>query len=242
MRVLKNVRVKTLHSTARQASSTSEPTAHVCLRIVSTNPRLSQVLADELGDVPGVVANSVDIIDVESDWFRPNADDVIIVSEAAIDRWCRHRDERKRADGNTTVIGAIGTQWMRARSAIAHGFDGCVDLRRPARDIVDTLDAIRRGDYEEEVSVDSDPGGTQFFATSLCQDQTDSRILAFVTMGLSDREIGAKVFLSSQTVRNRVSKMLERSHLANRTQLAVACVRFPQLLESYRYAREVTPR
>lgn len=226
----------------RGGSETRRPTEHVRIRIVSTNPRLAQVLADELGELPGVDAESVDIADVESDWFRPNVDDVVIVTEAAIDRWCRHRDHVMRHGGNTTVIGAIGTQWMRTRSARAHGFDGCIDFREPARQIVDALAVVRRGEYHDSVPVESDPGGTQFFATSLCQDETDSRILAFVTMGLSDREIGAKVFLSSQTVRNRVSKMLERSHLGNRTQLAMACVRFPKLLESYRYTKELTPR
>ena len=76
----------------------------------------------------------------------------------------------------------------------------------------------------------------------MCHDEIDRRIAAYITMGMSDRDIGAKVFLSPQTVRNRVSRMLERSQVQNRTQLAMACVVNPDLMRVQRNDEVSTPR
>jgi DNA-binding CsgD family transcriptional regulator len=54
------------------------------------------------------------------------------------------------------------------------------------------------------------------------KDDTDRDIVDLVTLGLSDREVAAGVHLAEQTVRNRLSRILESSGLKNRTQLAVA--------------------
>lgn len=50
----------------------------------------------------------------------------------------------------------------------------------------------------------------------------DRHILDLICIGLPDREIAAAVHASHQTVRNRVSSMLRRSNISNRTQLAWA--------------------
>lgn len=49
----------------------------------------------------------------------------------------------------------------------------------------------------------------------------DREIVALVAEGLDNRQIAARVFLSEGTVRNRISAVLERTGLSNRTQLAV---------------------
>lgn len=49
----------------------------------------------------------------------------------------------------------------------------------------------------------------------------DREIVALVAEGLDNRQIAARSFLSEGTVRNRISAILERTGLANRTQLAV---------------------
>lgn len=52
-------------------------------------------------------------------------------------------------------------------------------------------------------------------------DATDRSILFALVAGKRDREIATEVMLSTQTVRNRISRMLERLELENRVQLAV---------------------
>jgi DNA-binding NarL/FixJ family response regulator len=52
-------------------------------------------------------------------------------------------------------------------------------------------------------------------------DQIDFDIGRFVSMGIADRDIASLVHAAPQTVRNRISAILERSRLVNRTDLAV---------------------
>lgn len=47
-------------------------------------------------------------------------------------------------------------------------------------------------------------------------------IAALVAEGLDNRDIAAKLYLSEGTVRNRISAMLDKLALTNRTQLAIA--------------------
>ena len=56
-------------------------------------------------------------------------------------------------------------------------------------------------------------------------DNVDREIVAMISSGLTDDEISRGVYLSCQTVRNRISRMLERSGARNRTQLATMYVR-----------------
>lgn len=51
--------------------------------------------------------------------------------------------------------------------------------------------------------------------------QTDQEILALIAQGCTDKEIGARVYLSPQTIRNRISRLLSLLGKENRTQLAL---------------------
>lgn len=53
-------------------------------------------------------------------------------------------------------------------------------------------------------------------------DDTDRKILTLVAQGRTNAEISDQVFLSLQTVRNRLSALLSKFHKRNRTELAVA--------------------
>lgn len=52
------------------------------------------------------------------------------------------------------------------------------------------------------------------------RDTIDHEIVSMISAGLTDEEISHGVYLSCQTVRNRISRMLERSGARNRTHLA----------------------
>ena len=51
---------------------------------------------------------------------------------------------------------------------------------------------------------------------------TDLAVLDLIRIGLADNDIAEVLYLSPQTVRNRVSAMLRRAGLVNRTQMAWA--------------------
>ena len=210
------------------------------LSIVTTSPVFAEVLAEELREVRGVSAEVVDIVSVESGDFRPEVDDVVVVTEATIDRWCRWRTQSSSPVTSTVVIGALGSRWLVHELPESRGFVGCIDFKWPARDLVRELDVMRCGSAMTSESAAPCSSGDDRGA--MCHDDIDRRIVAYITMGMSDRDIGAKIFLSSQTVRNRVSRMLERSHVNNRTQLAMACVVNPDMMRVQRHEDASTPR
>jgi len=55
--------------------------------------------------------------------------------------------------------------------------------------------------------------------------EREVEILRFVVEGLSNEEIGARLFLSEQTVKKQLSNILQKLHLNNRVQAAVYAVR-----------------
>jgi len=59
-------------------------------------------------------------------------------------------------------------------------------------------------------------------------DETDRMILRELATGASDLQIASVVFLSVQTVRNRVSRLLRRFGRENRTQVAVFLAGLPE--------------
>jgi len=55
--------------------------------------------------------------------------------------------------------------------------------------------------------------------------EREMQVLRLVAQGLSNREIGARLVVSERTVRAHVSNILEKLHLANRTQATLYAIR-----------------
>jgi DNA-binding CsgD family transcriptional regulator len=111
-----------------------------------------------------------------------------------------------------------------------YGFDGVVeerDLDGPLEGFVEQLERIvsapSGGATEPDlIDVYTSVIDSRIIAT---MDAVDERIVNLVAEGLSDKQIGSALGLSPQTIRNRVSRMLNDSGLRNRTELAVQFVR-----------------
>ena len=62
----------------------------------------------------------------------------------------------------------------------------------------------------------------------MAPDQLTAReheVLRLIAQGLSNQEIGKQLFIGERTVRNHVSSILAKLHLANRTQAALHALR-----------------
>ena len=110
------------------------------------------------------------------------------------------------------------------RVQVAHrGFTDYIDLDKPADDLVVQLREIH--------TVGSRHIDDKFWASvplpsvvndlsNTAHDDLDREILGLICVGMQDADIASVVHLSTQTVKNRISAMLERSGMRNRTQLA----------------------
>jgi len=94
------------------------------------------------------------------------------------------------------------------------GFLSSIDLRRPAREVVERLRSMR------SLTAVAPSGSVETILDKIT-DNDDLMIVTMVAFGLTDKEISQWVFLSSQTIRDRISRVLEDLGLRNRTQLAV---------------------
>lgn len=107
--------------------------------------------------------------------------------------------------------------------AAYHGFFDVLDLSRPDAALFAALRDVQVGVSSLDSdrlwrTVDRPPSRVD--VSLIPGDDFDRSILELLRIGLVDREIADVVCLSSQTVRNRVSAMLQRSGLDNRTNLA----------------------
>lgn len=81
------------------------------------------------------------------------------------------------------------------------------------RDLVDEWQ--RKSPETEQIKF----GSSNEIRTIKFQDDVDTRIVQLVAIGATDREIARTLYLAEHTVRNRLSRLMSRSHIANRTEL-----------------------
>ena len=117
--------------------------------------------------------------------------------------------------------------------AIRNGADGYL-LKDTSREAL--INAIQEV-YEGRTPLDSKVAGKLFRQlsrqalpgdTTLGQDLTkrEKEILKFISHGMTNAEIAQNLFLSEGTVRNYVSRILEKLHVDDRTQAAVLALRY----------------
>lgn len=113
------------------------------------------------------------------------------------------------------------------REAIKNGAEGYILKNQSSDSIVDSVRAVYRGN----TVLDKEIADT---LTSMIKDKPDTKaqlncelgnreleILKLISEGLSNKEIGAKLYLSEGTVRNYVTGLLDKLSLRDRTQLAI---------------------
>ncbi|MCC7451887.1 MAG: response regulator transcription factor [Anaerolineae bacterium] len=116
-------------------------------------------------------------------------------------------------------------------AAIRAGASGYVLKRIGSDDLVKTIQAVGRGESA------LDPAMTEAVFKEVRQAEKNKmaavfadlstqemRVLALIADGLTNREIAGQLFLGEGTVRNYVSNLLSKLHLANRAEAAAFAV------------------
>lgn len=198
------------------------------IRLVSDNPIPALVICEELEEIDRV---SIELTVMPSSGrlkIEKCECDVVVVFESIVAPWIRAVAVNDVNHRTAQVVGTFTNRWAAKLDPTEIGFVGKVDMMEPTHVIVRELERLIANSADLPESALSGRAG--LVSTDVCLDDIDRRILAHIAMGMSDRQIADKVFLSAQSVRNRVSRLLERTALHNRTQLAVACQLDPQLL------------
>jgi DNA-binding NarL/FixJ family response regulator len=116
-------------------------------------------------------------------------------------------------------------------AAIRAGASGYVLKRIGSDDLIRTIEAVGRGESA------LDPTMTEAVFREVRQTERgkeaavfselsaqEMRVLALIADGLTNREIAGRLFLGEGTVRNYVSNLLSKLHLANRAEAAAFAV------------------
>ncbi|MCQ4207091.1 response regulator [Streptomyces longispororuber] len=84
-----------------------------------------------------------------------------------------------------------------------------------------------RGPEHDETGHGDEPAGGQLAELTV----REREILALVGEGLTNRQIGHRLFLSEKTVKNNISRLLAKLGVERRIQAAVIATRLPQALD-----------
>jgi DNA-binding NarL/FixJ family response regulator len=111
--------------------------------------------------------------------------------------------------------------------ALRAGINGYILKNSPAERILTAIRMIQTGGtvFQADVlefirsRVSSCQSGNQLFEMLLSPRELD--ITKLIAEGLSNKDIGEKLFLTNGTVRNHISTILEKTGLEHRTQIAV---------------------
>jgi DNA-binding NarL/FixJ family response regulator len=116
-------------------------------------------------------------------------------------------------------------------AAIRAGASGYVLKRIGSDDLVRTIESVGRGESAldpamteavfREVRLTEKNKESAIFSDLSAQEM---RVLALIADGLTNREIAGRLFLGEGTVRNYVSNLLSKLHLANRAEAAAFAV------------------
>lgn len=132
-------------------------------------------------------------------------------------------------DARILVLTSFGED-EKVLAALRAGAMGYLLKDSPARILLQAIDDVNRGQSAlhpaiarkliEELNRPSD-----VFRAGEPLTAREVEVLSFVARGLSNQEIAEKLVIGERTVRNHVSNILGKLHLANRTQAALYAMR-----------------
>lgn len=196
----------------------------VCM--VALHRFVAELFGRQLESVPGVVVTVVDFDEIADSGLRVSDFDVVMIGGFLVREWFEALEaDHVEFDTSTPcyLVTAVSTV---ADETWAHdlGFAGYVDLSEDTPTIIGRLrqpPSCDRTFTWDRSSVRAAIDTRELSVFDRIDDEIDRAILSLIAAGMTDRQIADRVFLSPQTVRNRVSRLLAATGLMNRTQLAV---------------------
>ncbi len=112
------------------------------------------------------------------------------------------------------------------KEAIKSGAEGYILKNQKADTMIESLRAVSKGSFVFQKEVASSISsmlreGHKVDMSKFNLSQREIEVMKLVADGLSNKEIGDKLFISDGTVRNYVTMILEKLNLRDRTQLAI---------------------
>lgn len=160
-----------------------------------------------------LAAHSPDVLVVDSKW--------LIIGAPILMSLLRHSPG---AMASTVVTSPWLDNVTKIRAA-HNGFTDVIDRDEPNSSLVEKIERVHAGasdlDHDELWRTIKKPHPIHT-DTPIADNETDRAIIELLRIGIPDNEIAEALSLSGQTVRNRVSAMLQRDGFTNRTQLAWA--------------------
>lgn len=152
--------------------------------------------------------------------------DIMLLGKGRFDEWSRVRHEGHLVGAppfGTILVSTLPTSTAMMMEARGMGIDDLVDLTMDRDEMgarmIELWDQVRGIDAVDGSRVDDRIRSRQLMRD--ISDGTDRQILALIAQGKFDKEIADELFLSLQTIRNRISRMLAGSGARNRTHLAM---------------------
>ncbi len=115
-------------------------------------------------------------------------------------------------------------------AALSSGADGYILKEMEDEKVIQAVKTVHAGIrvfgetvFEGMMAKMSAPAGNSVLVDSLTERERD--IMRVVARGMDNKEIAAELFLAEGTVRNNISRLLEKLNLKDRTQLAVFAVK-----------------
>lgn len=116
------------------------------------------------------------------------------------------------------------------RSAMKYGAEGYILKSNSSESIIESIWTVFQGNvvFEKEVaSAISDMMEKEKKVSwqDLNITQKEYNIMKLISEGLSNKEIAEKIYMSEGTIRNNISRLLEKLELRDRTQMAIFFIR-----------------
>lgn len=193
-------------------------------------------------DVLGPVATPEDALQS----LQAHALDVLVVGAvplSTLQQWQTQVPITKASSVKSLYLGVYPSPLVMQQVKTV-GFDGILDADASHSDAADFVRSIHNGTDLRNVPSKSSGEifrGNVFDFVSACEDFIDHKVLAALSVGMTDREIAEHVAISFQNTRNRIGRLLHTLNIQNRTQLAIHYLRYRYLTEGDRAVFDASP-
>jgi DNA-binding NarL/FixJ family response regulator len=182
---------------------------------------VAAVLQDDGIEVVGRATNAAEALQLLEtlrpavalvDWRLPGLSGIDVIRAAA-----------RVAPETATVLYTGFAEWPQSREALDAGARGIISKESPLADVARAISLVAAGKVYLDAALGGElvkPGPKRPQLT-----QREREVLRLLADGLSHEEIGAALFLSSETVRAHAKKATTRLGARNRMQAVAAAVR-----------------